>query len=114
MSHSGEIIYCSGPDNPHAFDLVPVLPRNGALDAPCPVCKGHGQWNTELDLVSFRCKRATCDFCSGNGWIETGEDPVALPDIILAPEGYPKWITRLIPRNDLPQSALKGAPLIKP
>jgi len=114
MPHGGEIVTCGGPDSPHAFDIVPVQPRNGALDAPCPICKGHGQWNTELDLVSFRCKRAICDYCSGNGWVETGEDPIGLPDIILAPEGYPKWITRFVAKGDLAHIDLKGALLIRP
>jgi hypothetical protein len=58
MSHASNIVYCSGPDSPHAFDIVPLQPRNGSLDAMCAVCQGHGQWNTEIDLVSFRCKRA--------------------------------------------------------
>ena len=42
----------------------------------CPVCQGRGQWNTEIDLVSFRCKRTACDRCHGAGWVETGSDPV--------------------------------------
>jgi len=95
MAHGGKIVECAGPDSPHAFDLVAQQPRNGALDARCPICRGHGQWNSEIDLISFRCKRVICDFCHGNGWIETGSDPLALPDIVLAPEGYPKWVTRL-------------------
>jgi len=113
MAHGGETVHCAGPDSPYAFDLVPLLPRNGALDARCPICKGHGQWNSEIDLVSFRCKRAICDHCSGNGWVETGVDPVALPDIVLAPEGYAKWITRFVASADLPQRDPRVTPLIK-
>jgi hypothetical protein len=97
MPHPSDVILCAGPDSPHAFDIVPLQPRNGALDARCPVCKGHGQWNTEIDLVSFRCKRASCGHCLGAGWVETGDDPVTLPDIVLTPEGYPRWTTVEIP-----------------
>lgn len=97
MAHAGNIVYPHGPDSPHAFDNVPQHTRNGTLDARCPVCKGHGQWNSEIDLVSFRCKRAICDLCLGAGWIETGTDPIAIADIVIAPEGYPKWITRYVP-----------------
>ena len=75
MPHASAIVECTGPDSPHAFDNVPELPRNGTLDARCTVCRGHGQWNVELDLVSFRCKRAICDHCHGAGWVETGDDP---------------------------------------
>ena len=57
MPHASNIVHCAGPDSPHAFDIVPLQARKGSLDAMCPVCKGRGQWNTEIDLVSFRCKR---------------------------------------------------------
>jgi hypothetical protein len=77
MSHASNIVYCDGPDSPHAFDIVPLQPRNGSLDATCPVCKGRGQWNTEIDLVSFRCKGTACGRCHGAGWVETGTDPIA-------------------------------------
>ena len=100
MPHASSIVFCDGPDSPHAFDVVPLQHRNGMLDARCPICHGFGQWNSEIDLVSFRCKRVICDHCHGAGWVETGNDPVALPDIVLAPEGYPKWIVRLVPRED--------------
>lgn len=94
MPHASDIVTNDGPDGAHAFDLVPIQPRNGALDALCPICRGHGQWNVELDLVSFRCKRAICGRCFGAGWIETGNDPVGVPDIVRTPEGYPKWVVR--------------------
>lgn len=97
MGHASNIVQCSGPGAPLAFFNVSLTTRNGTLDAQCPNCQGHGQWNTEIDLVSFRCKRAICDQCYGNGWIETGNDPIAVPDIIMTPEGYPKWIIRYIP-----------------
>jgi hypothetical protein len=101
MRHASNLVHPAGPDAPHAFDIIPLKPRNGALDARCPVCRGHGEWNSEIDLVSFRCKRAICDRCHGAGWVETGSDPVALPDIELSPEGHPQWVTRYIPREDV-------------
>ncbi|MGH6614898.1 hypothetical protein [Sphingomonas sp.] len=97
MPHPSDVILCAGPDSPHAFDIVPLQPRNGALDARCPVCKGHGQWNIEIDLVSFRCKRASCGHCLGAGWVETGDDPVMQPDIVLTPDGHPQWTMIEIP-----------------
>ncbi len=105
MPHPSNTVSSAGPDSPHAFDNIPLQPRNGTLDARCPICHGYGQWNSEIDLLSFRCQRAICDYCHGAGWVETGEDPVALLDIVLAPEGYPKWITRYVPRDrPLPKS----------
>ncbi|KQM64244.1 hypothetical protein ASE75_09635 [Sphingomonas sp. Leaf17] len=92
MPHASDIVLCTGPDSPHAFDNVPVLPRHGTLDALCPVCQGRGQWNAELDLVSFRCKRTICDRCQGAGWIETGSDPVGRPDTVRTAGGHPQWV----------------------
>jgi hypothetical protein len=100
MPHASNVVRCDGPDSPHAFDLVPLCPRNGSLDARCPICRGHGQWNTEIDLVSFRCARAICPHCDGAGWVETGDDPVGVPDIVMAPEGYARWIVRFVARVD--------------
>ncbi len=100
MPHASNIVYCDGPDSPHAFDIVPLKPRKGSLDAMCPVCQERGQWNTEIDLVSFRCKRTACDRCHGAGWVETGSDPVGLPDIEIAPGGYPRWPLRFEPADD--------------
>lgn len=100
MAHTTETVFCAGPDSPHAFDIIPLQSRLGTLDAPCPICKGHGQWNVEIDLASFRCRREPCGHCYGAGWIETGNDPIALLDIVMAPEGYPKWIVRYVARPD--------------
>jgi hypothetical protein len=55
MPHASNIVYCDGPDSPHAFDIVPLQPRNGSLDAMCPVCKGHDpEVSTLLGLVFCR------------------------------------------------------------
>lgn len=97
MAHASNIVAGIKITDPLAFFNIPLLPRNGSLDAPCPVCKQHGQWNVELDTISMRCKRAACDNCYGSGWIETGNDARAVPDIIMTPEGYPKWIVRYLP-----------------
>jgi hypothetical protein len=78
--------------------------RSGELDAVCPVCAGHGEWNVEIDLVSQRSKCQICPKCDGRGWIETGNDLVPSFDIEISPEGYPKWVTRLSPSDDQEQS----------
>ncbi|TPG13206.1 hypothetical protein [Sphingomonas oligophenolica] len=114
MPHASNIVHCDGPDSPHAFDIIPLRPRNGSLDARCPICHGHGQWNTEIDLVSFRCKRAICDHCYGAGWVETGDDPIGFPDIVTTPEGYPKWIVRYVVKSDVESSDPKSALLAVP
>ena len=113
MPHASNIVYCDGPDSPHAFDIIPLQPRLGTLDARCPVCAGHGQWNTEIDLVSFRCKRAVCDRCRGAGWIETGVDPVGVPDIETGPGGAAQWVTRYVPREDAGDTAEVGENLLE-
>lgn len=100
MAHPSKIVHCAGPESPHAFDHIPIKARRDALDATCPVCKGHGAWNTEIDLISHRSKRHSCETCHGSGWIETGDDPVAVPEITMSPQGYPKWGTRMIAAKD--------------
>jgi hypothetical protein len=114
MGHASNIVTCAGPDSPHAFDLVPLLARNGSLDARCPVCSGHGQWNREIDLVSFRCVREICDRCLGAGWVETGDDPLRVVDIVLTAQGHPIWVTNLVPRGDIPEHERKRDPMIMP
>jgi hypothetical protein len=111
VAHPSAIVDCAGPDSPHAFDNVPLQPRNGTLDARCPICHGHGQWNTSIDLVSFRCQRTACGECLGAGWVETGDDPVAVPDIVLTPEGYPKWIIRYVGDGEADVAGGSGARL---
>jgi hypothetical protein len=114
MPHASNIVYPTGPDAPHAFDIIPLKPRKGNLDALCPVCRGYGEWNTEIDLVSFRCKRAICDRCLGAGWVETGVDPIGYPDIELSPEGNPQWVTRFVPREDVPGDDVPHGNLLEP
>lgn len=101
MPHASKIVYPAGPGAPHAFDIIPLKPRNGTLDAPCPTCMGYGEWNTEIDLVSFRCKRAICADCLGAGWVETGKDPISVADIDRAHGGDPRWVTRFLPPDDV-------------
>ena len=97
MGHASNIVANIQPGDPLAFFNIPLVAKNGSFDAPCPTCQQHGQWNTELDTVSMRCKRAACDTCLGAGWIETGDDARPIHDIIMTPEGYPKWVIRYAP-----------------
>lgn len=112
MSHVSNIVHCDGPNCPHAFDIIPLKPRNGALDARCLVCCGHGEWNLEIDLVSFRCKRTVCPRCLGAGWVETGNDPIAYPDIEMTPGGYPRWTVSYVPREDADEIDPTGGNLL--
>lgn len=100
MAHEKRIVTCAGPQDPHAFDCIPVLPRAGNLDKLCPKCLGHGGWNSEIDLASLRAMRVLCDKCDGRGWIETGDDMVPSHDIERGPDGVPRWVTRLTPSDD--------------
>jgi hypothetical protein len=100
MSHVKRIVTCTGPQDAHALDGIPVIPRTGDFDKLCPVCAGHGQWNSEIDLVSHRSKRCVCPKCDGHGWIETGDDLVPSHDIGMSADGYPMWVTRLDPSDD--------------
>ena len=95
MSHEKRIVADLKPGDPHAFEGIPIIARTRDLDAPCPVCSGHGQWNNEFDLASQRSKRTICPTCQGRGWIETGSDPVASDDIVMSEGGYPDWVVRL-------------------
>ena len=108
MSHTPRLVHPAGPGDPHAFDGIPVQHRSGQLDRVCPVCHGHGQWNTEFDLTSQRSKRHICDKCDGRGWIETGDDQVPSPDIGPDEHGRPRWFTRLDPSDDREELPIKG------
>ena len=94
MSHASSIIQCTGPTDPHAYDVIPVALRTGTLDAVCPTCEGHGQWNVEIDLVSFRSLRAFCDHCQGSGWLETSNDGIPYHVVVMTPSGHPKWVIK--------------------
>ncbi len=94
-------MHCSGPLDPHALHGIAIQPRHGDLDALCPQCAGRGQWNAEIDLVSQRSKRAMCDLCEGRGWIETGGDMVHTHDVVLSEDGYPQWVMRMDPPDEL-------------
>ena len=100
MSHPSNIIYCTGPHDPHALDGISLRHRTGDLDARCPVCGGHGQWNTQIDLVSHRSMRHICTKCDGRGWIETGDDMVPSHAIERSEAGHPVWTVRLDPSDD--------------
>ena len=49
MPYEFRIVTCSTPQDPHALHGIPVQPRSGDFDVVCPVCAGHGQWNSELE-----------------------------------------------------------------
>ena len=100
MSHQQRLIHCTAPHDPHALHSISALPRVGDLDVICPVCAGHGQWNSQIDLVSQRSIRMCCPKCDGRGWIETGDDLVPSHDIAMSPEGHPQWVVRLDPSDD--------------
>jgi hypothetical protein len=97
VAHEKRIVICQGPEDAHAFDGIAVQRRRGKLDAKCGRCRGHGQWNGQIDLNSHRSIRVNCERCDGAGWVETGDDLVALHDIERSPEGYPQWVVKLAP-----------------
>jgi DnaJ-class molecular chaperone len=101
VSHEKRIVTCSGPHDRHALHGISVRPRTGDLDTQCPLCAGYGQWNVEIDLVSQRSKRHVCGKCDGRGWIETGDDLVPSHDIAMTADGYPAWVVRLDPSDDV-------------
>ena len=65
MTHERRVVADLSPGDPHAYDGIPLRDRTGDLDARCPVCAGHGQWNNEFDLVTQRSKRTICPTCGG-------------------------------------------------
>ena len=104
MSHPSNIVHCTGPHDPHALDGISVRHRRNALggdlDVRCPVCSGHGQWNSQIDLISHRSIRVPCPKCDGRGWIETGDDMVPSHAIERSEAGHPVWTVRLDPSDD--------------
>ena len=107
----GPIVILSGPQDPRALENIPVQPRRGELDVPCPTCDGRGQYNVELHPHG-RSKRNACADCHGEGWIETTGDATAMFDIILV-GGQPQWVRRFVPIDN---SHLHPAarPLVRP
>lgn len=93
MSH-GPIAILTGPHDPRALEGIPVQPRRGDLDVPCPTCQGRGQYNTELHPHG-RSKRQPCPDCHGHGWIETTGDAVPMVDIVCV-DGQAQWVTRYV------------------
>lgn len=94
MSH-GPIAILTGPQDPRALEGIPVQPRRGDLDVPCPTCAGRGQYNTELHPHG-RSKRQPCPDCHGHGWIEVSGDAMPVVDIVCV-NGQPQWVTRYAP-----------------
>ena len=96
---SNEPTLVTGPDDPLAFDGIPIKPRPPNFDRICPTCKGHGRWNIELHHHQ-RSKQATCGHCYGYGWLEI-DGPTPVLDIIRGPSGAPLWITRAGPSENV-------------
>lgn len=47
--------------------------KRGDKVVVCPVCKGHGGWNLEIDAYGKgRHFQASCGQCNGWGWVEKG------------------------------------------
>lgn len=79
----------TGPDDPHAFENIPVQERLDFADHKCAKCGGHGEWNAEV-FGGGRCIVKMCDVCHGFGWLgHNGE--TARMDIIQV-NGHPQWV----------------------
>ena len=98
--HGSRNYICIGPDDSHAYDVIPEARKVDACEKRCSTCHGHGQWNKEIDLDSFRSIRIICDHCHGSGWIEMGGHLDTYPDIVMSPSGYPMWIKRVREKRD--------------
>ena len=106
----GPIVVLSGPRDPRALENIPVQPRRGELDVPCPTCDGRGQYNVELHPHG-RSKRNACADCVGEGWIETTGDATAMFDIISV-GGQPQWVRRYVPLDN--HHLFPDRPLVRP
>lgn len=49
MPHASYIVYCDGPDSPHAFDIVPLQPRKGKAHARQIDADTRHGWASVLD-----------------------------------------------------------------
>lgn len=73
------------PDHPDAFVDWELRKPERDLTKMCPVCKGHGGWNLELNAYQnqyedtpanrhlFSHFRAHCSHCNGWGYVEESE-----------------------------------------
>ncbi len=83
LSRPSNIVHCVGPRDPHALDDISVRHRSCDLDIHFPVCAGHGQWNSQIELVSHRSIR------------------VPSHDIAPSDEGHLMLTVRLDPSEDV-------------
>lgn len=86
-------IIISGPDQPHAFDGIPIDRRPPHADSRCATCSGHGAWNVLLHLDTGRCIIQACDDCDGSGWICSNGDR-HVDDIVMI-DGHPAWVVEV-------------------
>lgn len=89
MSHSSQPLAISGPDDPHAFDGLPVLFRGAAA---CRTCQGRGCRNDILHPDSFRARLAICADCLGTGRHAEG-GLLRIHDVVMI-DGLPAWTVR--------------------
>lgn len=88
------VIPLSGPEAPGAFENLCVMKCPPYADALCPVCKGHGAYNTHLNGNGvLRHRFVECDTCRGDGWVEN-DGEVHVQDIVLI-NGSPRWVVTL-------------------
>jgi DnaJ-class molecular chaperone len=65
--------------------------RPKCATSECSSCEGHGQFNSMIDLHSFRSIRGICDQCDGTGYLV--DDKKIIQTIIYT--NYPKWVQRI-------------------
>jgi hypothetical protein len=90
-------IIISGPDQPHAFDGIPIDRRPDHRSSTCATCKGHGAWNVLLHQDTGRCVIQACDDCDGSGWT-SDPDKRVVDEIVYDERGRPRWALVLRPR----------------
>lgn len=97
MRSSQEPVLVDGPDHLHAFTGIPLDRRPAHGASRCPLCKGHGAWNSLIHLDTGRCIIKPCGECDGSGWI-SGDGNRYIDDIVLV-DGRPAWTIRIEPRS---------------